>query len=305
MLRLNRWKVYVGFNETNSDLPPSSRIGAGKLPTLNEDILQEGWLSFNLDAPYEHLNKLIKAELKEHTDYELVSGEMWQLLSSYSSSHAIPRYLEKTLDGKKVEVHYKRIPAAVAFNEYMREIERQYVSTLKRVNFQLPQYRPLEPEMIAQISAKVKSFVKKEFGFIANNVDFTTDAVKVWISNEELTEKQLLNAFYKACKANISYSYKVFFPGVFADLAEPLCKLDLPATSIVVLELRQTRDEWMFYNRTSMPVAKCDSCKYTEQLTTLCPCNFAIYCSKECKNKDKASHRYRCPRDAESSEDEK
>jgi ubiquitin carboxyl-terminal hydrolase 4/11/15 len=27
----------------------------------------------------------------------------------------------------------------------------------------------------------------------------------------------------------------------------------------------------------------------------------AIYCSKECKSKDKLSHRYRCERDAESS----
>lgn len=60
----------------------------------------------------------------------------------------------------------------------------------------------------------------------------------------------------------------------------------------------------MFYNKSTVLEARCDSCRITAPLTVFCSCNLAIYCSKECKTKDKASHRYSCPRDAESSEDE-
>lgn len=58
-LRLNRWKVYVSYTEANSDLPASKYVGAGKLPTLNEDILDR-WLSIELAAPFEYLNTILR-----------------------------------------------------------------------------------------------------------------------------------------------------------------------------------------------------------------------------------------------------
>lgn len=36
-----------------------------------------------------------------------------------------------------------------------------------------------------------------------------------------------------------------------------------------------------------------------------CSCNQAFYCSKECKDKDKSRHKYRCDREAESSDEDK
>lgn len=184
---MNRWKVYVSFNEASSDLPAGKHVGAGRLPILNEDILEQGWLSLNLDPPYEHLNRMLRAQLKEHVDYELVSGEMWQLVSSYSEHITVQRFMEKTADGKKVEVHYRRIPAAVVFNEYMRDIEKEYITAFQRVNLQLPQYRVLEPELLHHLSSRVKAYVKKAFGAIVSVVDFTIDDLKAWLSTEELS----------------------------------------------------------------------------------------------------------------------
>jgi len=64
----------------------------------------------------------------------------------------------------------------------------------------------------------VKAYVKKEFGIVATGVDFTTDDVKVWLSSDDLTEREIIKALHDSCKKNISYSYKVLFPGSLVDL---------------------------------------------------------------------------------------
>lgn len=60
-----------------------------------------------------------------------------------------------------MEVNFRRISAAVLFNEYMRDIEKQYVNILKRINLQLPQYRELEAALVREISLRVKQHAKK------------------------------------------------------------------------------------------------------------------------------------------------
>lgn len=40
-------------------------------------------------------------------------------------------------------------------------------------------------------------------------------------------------------------------------------------------------------------------------LSQVCSCKHAVYCSKDCKQYDKGHHKYRCPNDAESDEEEK
>lgn len=37
----------------------------------------------------------------------------------------------------------------------------------------------------------------------------------------------------------------------------------------------------------------------------VCSCKYAVYCSKQCKAYDKSHHKYRCPNEAESDEEEK
>lgn len=55
------------------------------------------------------------------------------------------------------------------------------------------------------------------------------------MANDDLSERQLITALYKGCKANRSYSYKVYFPGSLIDLKEPIYKLEVPKGSVVVL----------------------------------------------------------------------
>ena len=48
----------------------------------------------------------------------------------------------------------------------------------------------------------------------------------------------------------------------------------------------------------------CTSCRKVAELSFLCSCKYAAYCSKRCKDKDKSYHRFRCPNDGESDEEE-
>jgi hypothetical protein len=94
----------VSYDEATQDLPSNKFIGAGKLPLINEDIIIPSNPAVNLvlDAPYEHLNKMLKPDLKENIDYELVSQAMWSMLTIDCEHILITLFMEKTPDGKKV-----------------------------------------------------------------------------------------------------------------------------------------------------------------------------------------------------------
>lgn len=48
----------------------------------------------------------------------------------------------------------------------------------------------------------------------------------------------------------------------------------------------------------------CNSCRQILELKYMCSCKFAAYCSKDCKSKDKSHHKFRCPTQAESDQEE-
>lgn len=51
--------------------------------------------------------------------------------------------------------------------------------------------------------------------------------------------------------------------------------------------------------------AACSCCKTITILTVVCSCKYAVYCSTKCKQSDKANHKFRCPNEGESEEEEK
>lgn len=80
-------------------------------------------------------------------------------------------------------MYYRRVQAIVLFNEYLRDIEKQYVSEFKKVRLQLPQYRAMEKELVQEITRRVKGKVKGTFGEVARGVEFSDDPIKVWLVN--------------------------------------------------------------------------------------------------------------------------
>jgi hypothetical protein len=117
----------------------------------------------------------------------------------------------------------------------------------------------------------------------------------------EGTRKNILyNTLNQGCKANPSFSYKLFLEGELVDSESVLRELDLLPDSLLVAEMREESDKWMFFNLKHMLEAPCSYCKKVSQLSYVCSCKHTFYCSRECKQYDKGHHKYRCPNDAES-----
>lgn len=88
----------------------TQNIGKGRLPVLNEDIVDlENPIDVPLDSPYDYLNYALKDGLKENENYVLLDRESWSLLEDYES-YELKRKMQKTLDGKKVEIYFRKVP---------------------------------------------------------------------------------------------------------------------------------------------------------------------------------------------------
>ena len=77
-------------------------------------------------------------------------------------------------------------------------------------------------------------------------------------------------------------------------------ELDLMPDSLLVGEMRESNEKWMFFNLQHKLEAPCSYCKKVVLLTHVCSCKHAVYCSKYCRQYDKGHHKYRCPNGAES-----
>lgn len=75
--------------------------------------------------------------------------------------------------------------------------------------------------------------------------------------------------------------------------------------SLIVAEMKEFRQNWCFYNAKRPLDGSCSNCKEVKLLTELCSCKYAAYCSKSCKSIDKSHHKFRCPNDGESDEEER
>ena len=69
--------------------------------------------------------------------------------------------------------------------------------------------------------------------------------------------------------------------------------------------MRELNEKWMFFNMKHKLEAPCSYCKKVGHLNFICSCKHAVYCTHDCKQYDKNHHKYRCPNDAESDEEEK
>ena len=71
--------------------------------------------------------------------------------------------------------------------------------------------------MIKLMSPKIKRFAIREEGTLGIYLDFSDDDIGMWSVQEDMTENKLMDNLHKGCKANRSFSYKLYFPGDLID----------------------------------------------------------------------------------------
>lgn len=139
----------MGYEEAVLGKPPGKYIGAGELPPVNADIIDTKCnMPLEFDAPYDYLNQPIRPGLKEHTDYEIISREQWEIFTHNFQHYVLKRYLAEGLDGKKVEVYFFRVRAILLYNQALRDIENERLKKYLTVEVQFPHYKPLTEEFM-------------------------------------------------------------------------------------------------------------------------------------------------------------
>lgn len=135
--------------------------------------------------------------------------------------------MESTSDGKKVELYYFKVSAIAIYNSVLRNVESDRLKKFEVIHFQLPKFRPLTSDLLDPLSTKIKEYITKlnrnsykyDSYSYSSSYSFTSfDNVKLWQVTDGSDTKQLMNQLYKACRANTSYCYKIYFPGEFIDL---------------------------------------------------------------------------------------
>ena len=124
--------------------------------------------------------------------------------------------------------------------------------------------------------------------------------MRMWFVNGDIRKNILLNLFLQGCKANPSFSYKLYLDAELLEEDKVITDFDILDDSLIVAELKESREEWIFFNSKHILKGACNGCRKIEELKYLCSCKFAAYCSKDCKSRDKSHHKFRCPNEAES-----
>lgn len=167
------------------------------------------------------------------------------------------------------------------------------------LKFQVPHYISIY-NFENLVKYKLKDFVSANAW-----VDFQSDIpIRMFLLPEDTQPNILINVLLTGCKANPTFSYKLFTDGEYLNPEKRVCDYDILNTSLILVEMRENKQNWIFWNQKKPFVGECGNCKSFEELRWVCSCKFALYCSKNCKSQDKSHHKFRCPNDCESDEEE-
>lgn len=67
----------------------------------------------------------------------------------------------------------------------------------------------------------------------------STNFVRFWLLPENIRKTILYNTLQLGCKANPSFTYKLYLEGTLLDMKAPLRELDLLPDSLLVAEMRE------------------------------------------------------------------
>lgn len=87
----------------------------------------------------------------------------------------------------------------------LKDIEQERTTKLKEVTVQFSKYSTIE-EFGKKVGGLLRTWIEYEERVYVGNEDF----LKLWIMPEKVRKPILLNTFLQGCKANPSFSYKLF-----------------------------------------------------------------------------------------------
>ena len=85
--------------------------------------------------------------------------------------------------------------------------------------------------------------------------------VKLWLTAEKTQKNILFNTFLQGCKANSTFSYRLYLDGERLDKTKRICDYDIFNDSLLILEIKEVKTDWCFFNKKNILESTCTNCK--------------------------------------------
>jgi len=125
-----------------------------------------------------------------------------------------------TTDGKKVELYFQNLTLIPLSPSLLKDIEHERITKFSEVTLQYSKYASIK-ELTDSIDRSLADWAKKESyssysssfqRFNHYSLSFPSgNFLKLWIAPEGTRKTILLNTLHQGCKANPSFSYKLYF----------------------------------------------------------------------------------------------
>lgn len=171
--------------------------------------------------------------MAEGKDFEYLDEACWKIFFKEYKGFTLRRLVRETPDGKVVELHYQRIALVPMIMSILKDIEQERITKLNEVTVQFSKYATIE-EFISKVGRVLRDWIENEERVNIAMEDF----IKLWIMPDKLRKPILLNTFLQGCKANPSFTYKLFIEGDILDKSKEIRELDITKDTIIVAELR-------------------------------------------------------------------
>jgi hypothetical protein len=131
--------------------------------------------------------------------------DTWRIIKRGYQCYSIKRKIEESPDGKIVELYFQKVALVPMSMTILKDIEQERTTKLTEVTVQFSKYAAVE-DFISKVGGVLRTWIEREERVYVGNEDF----LKLWIMPEKVRKPILLNTFLQGCKANPSFSYKLF-----------------------------------------------------------------------------------------------
>lgn len=85
--------------------------------------------------------------------------------------------------------------------------------------------------------------------------------MRMWLLPDDTQPNILVNVLMTGCKANPTFTYKLWTDGQYMEPEQRVCDYDILSSSLIMVEMKEYKSEWIFWNYKKPFVGECGNCK--------------------------------------------
>lgn len=253
---LREWNEFIGYE---SGKPNFSQHPAD----FNIDLLE----SLSETKKYRKLPSqiILRKGLQNKIDYEIINKKMMEFFEHDFTGVKILRTSYLQSDGHKfVEVYSKELSTVLITHTYLMEIDRGHKHELAIEKIQCS----------SQVTIKeLKDHILK----MTSKNNYGPENIRLWKLTMEFDK--FLKEMKRICNDTKSFDYEISIKGIFLEknLEVKLEDFGFSDDDIIIIELRESQENWSFVQEGIPTMKKCGFCSKFIQNILFCSCKKVFF----------------------------